>query len=376
LNDYATLSAQIAVSRQIDTFLVIKNLVEKNPAGNNPFNTFIGSVIADNVLPEYKLTTAIKSYQVAGGVSVQTYFEDITGALLLKYGVTTVAPVTPAGLFTAYMAAIPAPPVVGAPPAPPSNPYNHHKLLDDYRRLKDFLLKEDKHYIEKKMYDAEIEVSKDLWTWKAIMWFNLTATGANANFRLYDEPSKLLLDTSSFLPGATLSINGLLKGKEVHSFGYVKIGFTISKSNSLVDLPKFNYAKETTITINPGETMKSKEEGVAYNGKLIEKKATEFFIETYILPWKPAGVPGLYAKVNWRHSDAWINPKKTAFDLGMVWSVINNDKDSKNLLTIIPFVSWSNLNDEYKDATKTEFKKKKDLFSAGIKIGVPINLSK
>ena len=68
--------------------------------------------------------------------------------------------------------------------------------------------------------------------------------------------------------------------------------------------------------------------------------------------------------------------KKTALDLGIVWSVINDDKDAKNLLTIIPFVSWSNLNDEYKDATKTEFKKRSDLLTAGVRIGVPINISK
>ena len=295
---------------------------------------------------------------------------------IMKYGVPAGVPASaPNVLFASYMAAIPAVAPGASVPPPTSNSYSHQKLLDDYRRLKDYQLKDDENFIKKKMYDAEIEVSKDLWTWKAISWINITATGSNANFRLYDELNNTLQDTSSFLPGATVSINALWKGKETHRFVYAKLGFTLAKSNTLVDLPKFNYAKEATISIGPGETMKSKEEGIAYNGKLVEKKATELFLEAYAIPWRWK-LPGVYAKINFRQCDAWINPKKTALDLGIVWSVINDDKDTKNLLTIIPFVSWSNLNDEYKDATKTEFKKRSDLLTAGVKIGVPINVSK
>ena len=78
----------------------------------------------------------------------------------------------------------------------------------------------------------------------------------------------------------------------------------------------------------------------------------------------------------YRHSEAWINKSKISGDIGMVWNVANNDTDAKNLLTIVPYVSWSNFIKEYKDAEKTRERKLSDLFSVNVKFSIPVNLGK
>jgi hypothetical protein len=63
-------------------------------------------------------------------------------------------------------------------------------------------------------------------------------------------------------------------------------------------------------------------------------------------------------------------------EIGIVWNVVSNDKDSKNVLTIVPYMGWSNLMKEYKNASKTIDKKLSEVFSAGVKFGIPVNLGK
>jgi len=55
---------------------------------------------------------------------------------------------------------------------------------------------------------------------------------------------------------------------------------------------------------------------------------------------------------------------------------LNNEKDSKNVLTIVPYMNWSNLLKEFKDVGKTQEKKLADLFSVGVKFGIPVNLGR
>jgi hypothetical protein len=56
--------------------------------------------------------------------------------------------------------------------------------------------------------------------------------------------------------------------------------------------------------------------------------------------------------------------------------VTNSDEESKNVLTVVPFVNWSNLLYEYEDAKHETKKELSDLFSVGVKFGIPVKLGR
>ncbi len=250
------------------------------------------------------------------------------------------------------------------------------KLLADYERLKEFDLKDDENFVEHKVYDADIEVTKKIYNWKNISWINVTLTSTNSNFKLYNSSLNTLIDSSSFLPAITLSHNRFRKGRLPHQFQLFRTGITLQRTNSLVDLPDFAYNKETVLTVSPGETLKSTKSGTAYQGELLQGLGIDLFFESYAIPWKKGFIPGFYLKSMYQYGSKWINKNKLSLDLGFVWNVNNNDKDAKNILTIVPYIGWSNFLKEYKDVAKTDEKKLSDLFGVGIKFSVPVNLGK
>jgi hypothetical protein len=247
------------------------------------------------------------------------------------------------------------------------------KLLSDIKRLYPF--KDTKHKYHLKD-DFEIETYKDIWTSKRIMWLNVSLTGSNASFRLYNAATNVLVDSNSFLPGVSVSINFFKKGKEPGKYFFARAAINLKRVNSLVDLTKFDYKKETIISVSPTEQLKSEKSGTAYQGALSHGFGIELPIEMYCAPWKEVAVPGLYGKLQYSYGEPWINKNKASVDVGMVWNVTNSDKDSKNVLTIVPYMSWGNILKEYKDEGKSLQKKASDVFSVGVKFGIPVNLGK
>jgi hypothetical protein len=250
------------------------------------------------------------------------------------------------------------------------------KLADDYKRLSKFKADSKHKY---RLIDAyEIETYKEVWTSKRITWINVSFAAINSSFKLYDQavaPEKLI-DSNSFLPSVNVSYNYLWKAASANQYFYIRAGVGVRRINSLVDQQSFEYNKETVISVTPTETLKSKKSGTAYMGGLTHGLGFEIPLEVYWAPWTQAAVPGLYSKWQYNYGKAWLNKNKISVDLGMVWNVLNNEKDSKSVLTIVPYANWSNILREYKDATKTEKKKLGELFSVGVKFGIPVNLGK
>jgi len=200
----------------------------------------------------------------------------------------------------------------------------------------------------------------------------------------YHSVNQTLEDKSSLLWGARLSLNIFLKYKAPHRYHYFVLGVSPQKMNSLDEMSKYSYKKTTTKPIAPdpnapaGQTqaVAKEEPGNAYEGSYRAGAGLEVFAEGYSVPWVNAYAPGFYLKFNYTYSKYRINTNQVGFYLGLMWNVQNNDKNAKNLLTIIPYAGWSNLNEQYNDLNKTDKVPLHSLFNTGLKIGIPINLGK
>jgi hypothetical protein len=235
-------------------------------------------------------------------------------------------------------------------------------------------LKENSNTLNDKQSDFEIELTKSNWTWRTIRWTNITLNGFSNAFRTYN--NDLLVKNNSLSAGVTISRSWLSKGKEPNQFLYGRLGVAVQEVTNTVEMDKFTYKKEVVIIVTPAEQLKSTEEGVAYKGIYKEGVGYDLFAEGYAIPWKHEFVPGFYAKFMYRRSDVWINKSKVPVELGLVWNIINSDKDAKNLLTIVPYVTWSNILQEYKEVEKLQKRSLADLFSVNIKFGIPVNIGK
>lgn len=248
------------------------------------------------------------------------------------------------------------------------------KLIADMDKYSQF--SENRMYKYDLINDHEIEAYKDIWTSKKIYWINISPAVSNSSFRIYDAGAKTLVNENSFLPGISLSYNSFIKYKQAYRYFFWRVGGELKRVNSLTDLPQFDYKKETIIEVTSEEQLKSEKSGTAYMGALKHGLGFSLPVEVYWAPWKHEAIPGLYTKLQYSYGDPWINKNKLIADLGMIWNVVNSDKESKSLLTIVPYITWSNLLKEYKDASRKEQRDLADLFSIGVKFAVPINLGK
>lgn len=224
--------------------------------------------------------------------------------------------------------------------------------------------------------DFEIEAYKDIWSSKRILWLNVSISGENAAFKLYEAATNMLTDSNSFQPGLTLSLNFFKKYKQPGKYLFVRAALGFKRANNLSELTKFDYKKETIFSVSPTEQLKSEKSGTAYEGKLVQGFGVNIPFEVYWAPWTQEAIPGIYTKLQYNYGDPWLNKNKISFDAGLIWNVTNSDKDSKNVLTIVPYLGWSNILKDYKDAEKTNQRKASELFVVGVKFGVPVNLGK
>lgn len=363
LNEHAFRNNKTLLATQLDTFIVIKTITDDANFESYDFNAFVAAVIAERSEPEFLLPGVKLAYKPE---QQSTYFRGLAKGVLVLLGAKDSTDENSVWKdFT------------GKITSKSDGELKSKKLLEDYDRLKAHLLKDGIKTLNGRQHDFEIKLTEVLWTVKAIRWWNISLSASNSNFKLYDAGAKLLTDSNSFLPSLSVSHNWLRKGKAAGQFSYCKAGAAFHiKTNSIADMQKYNYKKETTIAVGQGEELKSTKEGIAYQGDFLQKPGFDVFAEWYCVPWRTVFIPGLYVKAMYRHSEAWINKSKLSGDIGMVWNVANNDKDAKNLLTIVPYVSWSNFIKEYKDAEKTRERKLSDLFSVNVKFSIPVNLGK
>lgn len=236
--------------------------------------------------------------------------------------------------------------------------------------------------MEDSIHAFEIKAVERLWTRRHIRWLNVSPFFSNTNFMQYDSVPNTLTENKSFLFGIKGSYNYLKKWREPHRFFYWSGALVLQKVNSFNDMDSYNYKKSTSIKIpdptNPTiqETITDEESGTAYKGTYKAGFGLDIPAELYCVPWKQAFIPGVYSKVQYSYSDAWINMQKVAVSFGLIWNVSNADKDAKNLLSIVPYAGFSNVIQEYKDEAKTMKRPMHELFLAGVMVGVPINLGK
>jgi hypothetical protein len=242
------------------------------------------------------------------------------------------------------------------------------QLLTDYTASK----KIRKTDYQNQQYDYAIEKLKNIWVKTRVHWLNITPSIANSSLTLFDETTKHLTDSNTALYGIDISWNCYTKYKGPR-YTYIRAGIGFTRANNLEELSTLDYrtsARQASTT----DSLFEEKTGTAYKGMI--KHASEFnaYGEVYMAPLKfPVG---LYSCIKYRKSDAWLNKQKLALNLGLIWNVVNSDADAKNILSIVPYVSWSNILKDYADAGKTKQNKASDLFSVNIKFGIPINLGK
>lgn len=354
------------VAVQIDTMLVLLGLEE---ILNGPIKTLDEAVNHIAILAgkdEYTINDYSDPQKWGRPVlysNIKTHYRTLLIGMIKKYGAD--ASLSDDAMFVDFVTKL---------GSKADNKLKSSKLLTDFNRCAKF--KKNRLYKYTLIDNYEIESYKEIWTAKVISWLNFSATGLNASFKLYEAATATLMDSNSFLPGVNASYNYFKKYTVANKYLYFRVGLGVKRTNSLVDLPKFDYKKETTVNVTPTETLKTTKEGTAYQGILKHGLGLEVPIELYWAPWEHEAIPGLYGKLQYSYGEPWINKNKVSLDLGMIWNVTNADKDSKNVLTIVPYMSWSNLVKEYKDEAKSKQKKLTDLFSIGVKFGIPVNLGK
>ncbi|MBC9932738.1 hypothetical protein [Chitinophaga qingshengii] len=244
-------------------------------------------------------------------------------------------------------------------------------MLADYKRL-------DEEVMPDVAKDYEIDLFRDIWARRKIWWFNISPFISNSAFSMYNVMKGQLGDTTSLSYGITLSVNLFVKKKGSARFRYWKGGVEFKRVNNLDELQKSEF-REAPVgkDANGTEELKNSSPVSAYKGALVHGFGWAVFGEGYWAWAKTSFVPGIYVKPQFSHSDTWLNTSRLSLDLGLLWNVKNSgDEDSKNLLSIVPYVSWSNFLTDYKDATKAERNTLSDLFSINIKFGIPINIGK
>ncbi|MES2374868.1 MAG: hypothetical protein V4557_19985 [Bacteroidota bacterium] len=242
------------------------------------------------------------------------------------------------------------------------------QLLADYTTSK----KIRKTDYQNQQHDYAIEKLKNIWVKTRTHWLNITPSIANSSLKLFDETTKHLTDSNSALYGIDISWNCYTKYKGPR-YTYIRAGIGFTRTNNLEELGTLDYrtsARQASTT----DSLFEEKTGTAYKGMI--KHASEFnaYGELYLAPLKfPVG---LYSTIKYRKSNAWLNKEKISLNIGVIWNVVNSDADAKNILSIIPYVGWSNILPDYSDAGKTKQNKASDLFSVNIKFGIPINLGK
>ncbi|RYF20264.1 MAG: hypothetical protein EOO42_12725 [Flavobacteriales bacterium] len=209
-----------------------------------------------------------------------------------------------------------------------------------------------------------------------IKWWNFTPAISNSAFHLYDPVALGITSRHSLGLEMKVSYNWLFKYPAyAGKFIYLSFGLTPKRMNSLDDIDNFSYKKSTQIKVGTNETLTEEETGNAYSGNYKNGFGLDIFAEGYWCFSKKRFIPGLYGKISYNYGYPLVNDKQIPLEMGLIYNLASNDKDSKNLLSVIPYVGWTNINHSLDYATRTP-ESLHSKFNFGLKVGVPINIGK
>jgi len=223
---------------------------------------------------------------------------------------------------------------------------------------------------------AEMNVNKHRYNRIIINWFNVNPSISNTSFQMYHENPVSLSAKNSFVPAIRFAYS--IYSKTPSNSGKFWLGIlsiTPKRTNSLDEMEKFSYKTEQTLTAPLGSSVSSEETGTAYKGEYLVGFGTDVSIEGYFCPWNKPFIPGFYGKIGFAYGEPWVNRHQFPAELGLLYNLKSSVKESVNLLSIIPYVSWTNLKKSVTYVTRENIPLH-DKFSVGVKVGVPINIGK
>ncbi|RBQ12056.1 hypothetical protein [Pedobacter miscanthi] len=223
---------------------------------------------------------------------------------------------------------------------------------------------------------AELNMNKSRYHSILINWFNISPSISNTSFQLYHENPVSLSPANSFVPALRLAYSIYRKYPNTSNRFWLGIlSVTPKRTNSLEEMEKFSYKTTQSLAAPEGSTISSEETGTAYKGEYLAGFGTDFSFEGYVSPWTKPFIPGFYAKVGFIYGKPWVNRHQFPAEFGLLYNLKSSVKESVNLLSIIPYVAWSNLKNSV-TYVKKEAVPLHDKFSFGVKVGVPINIGK
>jgi hypothetical protein len=225
--------------------------------------------------------------------------------------------------------------------------------------------------------DLEIKEFKPLYNSLRIAWINFSPNFENIGYQSFEEIGQTFAKKNAVQYGANVSYNFYQKSQRVKSkFFFGQVGIGINRVNSLIEKTRFSYEKTIEKKNSNGERLFDKTSGIAYEGNIKFGLGLEVFAEAYWMFWNNTNMPGFYLKSGLQYGYPWINEYKWPLAAGLVFSVVSDKKDAKNLFTVIPYGAWTNMIDEKNLTDRTKTTPLHNLFEVGVKVGIPINIGK
>jgi len=231
---------------------------------------------------------------------------------------------------------------------------------------------------EDSIANAEIKLYGKRYNNYTLFWGNVSPSISNTSFEYYDDGAVKTLETkNSFVPATKFAISMFRRYPSVSGkFYLVTFSLTPKRTSSLEDMSKLNYKKSTGSTklADSLSSVNADESGIAYKGNYKVGFGIDANLEGYLSPWKHRFIPGFYIRIAYLYGRPWINQRQVPAEFGLLYNLNSSAKDAVNLLSLIPYVGWTNLKSSIKsngDAVPLH-----DKFQFGLKLGIPINIGK
>jgi hypothetical protein len=246
----------------------------------------------------------------------------------------------------------------------------YDKFVINYNRLTPIF-----NNLQDSTINMQLKKFSKYYTYKSIYWLNLQPDLGNSSYHVFNAADSTLNASNNFLYGLKFSLNYLRKYSTSKKFRYLSAGVNLRKTNNLEELTKYTYKSSTQIKLKDGQSISKEETGTGYSGTVKSGVQYGLFAEWYQIPFEAINL-GYYFKAEFNHGSPWVSPNKLSTDLGLVFNVTSSDKEAKNLLTVIPYASFSNILRQRDVTNPSKNTPLHDLFSVGFKVGIPINIGK
>jgi hypothetical protein len=254
-------------------------------------------------------------------------------------------------------------------------------LINDKKNVfinkRDSLINVRKKAVET-LFQSDIKRVENYWISETINWLTFKPSFEYADFKLLDRTTNSFNSSNSTAFNLSISYSLLKKYRQSKKYIYVFGGAKGGLVNNLEDLEKYTYKNTYQLKIpsvtdpTQSESFTREEQGTGYDGNFKTGFGLGFFIESYFI--FAENFPGIYVKGTYSNSEIWTSEKKFSPEVGLILNVSNRSGKPTNRISILPYIAWRNLLKEYKNQDKTDTYAKHELFSAGVKIGLPINV--